>query len=145
LANHQPDSLCARLLKSKYYPNVVLADTTFIKNSSPCWQGISHGVDFLKQGIIWRTNNGKKIRLWRDNWIPRGYLKVSGNTSGSRLRWVADLIDHQTKEWKEDMVRSIFYTHDVEAILKIRLPNIEGEDFCAWFPDPHGQFSIRSA
>jgi hypothetical protein len=30
-----PDSLCPRLLKSKYYPVGDLADTAFIQNSSP--------------------------------------------------------------------------------------------------------------
>ena len=31
-----PDSLCARLLKAKYYPHGNLADTAFIQNASPC-------------------------------------------------------------------------------------------------------------
>jgi hypothetical protein len=30
----------ARLLKAKYYPNVVLTDTAFVKNAPPSCQGI---------------------------------------------------------------------------------------------------------
>jgi hypothetical protein len=30
-----PDSLCARILKAKYYPKGDLTDTSFIKTSSP--------------------------------------------------------------------------------------------------------------
>jgi hypothetical protein len=62
-----PDSLCARVLKAKYYPNGELTDTTFIRNASPCWQGITHGLDLLKKGMVWRIENEKKVRIWRDN------------------------------------------------------------------------------
>jgi hypothetical protein len=48
-----PESLCARLLKAKYYPAGELLDTVFPKNASPCWQGITFGVELLKQGMIW--------------------------------------------------------------------------------------------
>jgi hypothetical protein len=48
-----PNSLCARLLKAKYYPSGELTDTAFVKNPSPGWQGIMHGLELLKKGIIW--------------------------------------------------------------------------------------------
>jgi hypothetical protein len=32
-----PDSLCARLLKARYYPSANLLDTAFIQNPSPTW------------------------------------------------------------------------------------------------------------
>jgi hypothetical protein len=101
---HQPDSLCARLLKAKYYPNDVLTDTTFIKNSSPTWQGITHGLELLKKGLVWRIVNGKRIRIWRDNWLARGNHKVSGNPTGSGLRWVQDLIDPKGLERATDQI-----------------------------------------
>jgi hypothetical protein len=47
-----PDSLCARLLKARYYPSGVLLDTDFIQNQSQTWQGIVHGLDLLKKGVI---------------------------------------------------------------------------------------------
>jgi hypothetical protein len=96
-----PDSLCARLLKSKYYPVGDLADTAFIQNSSPSWQGIMHGLELLKHGVIWRVVSGSKIKIWRDNWVPRGNLKIIGKASPSRLKWVSSLIDPTTKCWKE--------------------------------------------
>jgi hypothetical protein len=88
-----PDSLCARLLKAKYYPVGELTNTSFIKNASPGWQGVMHGLELLKKGIVWRVGNGKKIRIWRDNWIPRGELKITKNLKKSRLRRVSDLIN----------------------------------------------------
>jgi hypothetical protein len=56
----KPDSLFARLLKGKYFPFGNLMDTTFIKNASPCWQGITHSLELLKQGVVWRIINGKR-------------------------------------------------------------------------------------
>jgi hypothetical protein len=53
-----PDSLCARLLKARYYPNGNLLDTAFIRNPSPSWQGVMHGLELLKRGAIWRIGTG---------------------------------------------------------------------------------------
>jgi hypothetical protein len=47
------DSLCAKVLKAKYYPNGELTDTAFIKNQSPSWQGVVHGLELLKKGLVW--------------------------------------------------------------------------------------------
>ena len=66
-----PDSLCAKLLKAKYYPRGCLVDTAFCAKASTTWQAIMHGLELLKRGVIWRVGNGTQIRIWRDPWIPR--------------------------------------------------------------------------
>ena len=65
-----PESLCARLLKAKYYPSVQLFDTFFPCNGSEVWKGILHGLELVKNGVIWRVGNGTWIRTWYDPWIP---------------------------------------------------------------------------
>jgi hypothetical protein len=57
-------------------------------------------------------------------------MKIFGKADHSRWRWVLDLIDPTTKRWKEEMVRSIFYPPDAEKVLKIKIPNHEGESPC---------------
>ena len=47
-----PESLCARLLRAKYYPNGNLVDTVFPSNSSAVWKGIEHGPELVKKGIL---------------------------------------------------------------------------------------------
>jgi hypothetical protein len=69
------------------------------------------------------------VRIWRDNWIPRGDMKVTANMTNSRVRRVASLINQEDHSWKEDLVRKIFLPYDAEEILKIRLPNYVEEDF----------------
>jgi hypothetical protein len=138
-------SLCARLLKARYYPSGDLIDTAFIKNTSTCWQGITHGLELLKKGMIWRINTGEKIRIWRDNWLPRGNLKVIGNATRSRKRWVSDLIVQETKTWDEQLVRNLFHEADAEHILQIKIPTLTGEDYVAWHYEKNGMFSVKSA
>ena len=74
-----PDSLCARLLKAKYFPRCNLVDTAFCSNASSTWQAVMYGLELLKQGIIWRVGDGSQIRIWRDPWIPRELINESVN------------------------------------------------------------------
>jgi hypothetical protein len=104
-------------------------DTAFVQNTSPGWQGIIHGLELLKRDIIWRIEDGKKIRIWRDNWVPKGDMKVTSNVNNSRLRTVAQLINHEYHTWKENLVRSVFTSFDAKEILKIRLPRYDEQDF----------------
>ena len=87
-----PDSLCAKVLKAKYYPNGHLIDTVFPQATSLTWQGIMHGLDLLKKGIIWRVVDGSSINIWRDNWIPRDSgLRISAKKNRTRIKWVSEL------------------------------------------------------
>jgi len=87
------DSLCARLLKAKYYRQGKLTDTAFPSNATPTWKAIEYRLELLKKGAIWRVANGQSIRIWRDNWIPREYsLKpiTRRRRRRSRVRWVSN-------------------------------------------------------
>jgi hypothetical protein len=127
---HYPDSLCARIMKAKYYPNGNLLDTAFIQNTSASWQGIMHGLELLKQGAIWRIGDGSQVKIWRDNWLPRqDTLKITGRRTRSRRKWVSELIDPITRSWNTTLVREIFFPHDAETVLKIKLPTRQTEDF----------------
>jgi hypothetical protein len=48
----RPDSLCARVLRAKYYPQGNLVDTVFPGNSSPTWTVVTYGLELLKHGLI---------------------------------------------------------------------------------------------
>jgi hypothetical protein len=84
---HKPNSLCARLLKAKYYPNGHILDTVFPNETSASWKGMEHGLELLKNGIIWQVGNGEKIQVWRDSWILRdGALKITGKKKYTRIK-----------------------------------------------------------
>jgi hypothetical protein len=90
---HNPNSLCARAMKAKYYPNGNLLDTSFTQNCSQTWRGIMHGLELMKQGVMWRIGDGSKVNIWRSNWIPRDTgLKITGRRRSCRLKWVSRLM-----------------------------------------------------
>ena len=82
-----PDSLCARVLKAKYYPNGRLEDTVFAGNASSTWQAITYGLELLKKGLLWRIGDGQSVRIWRDPWLERpvSYRPIS-HVGRCRLR-----------------------------------------------------------
>ena len=142
----KPNSICAKLLKAKYFPNGNILDTVFTGDASPAWRGIEHGLSLLKRGTIWRIRNGSKTRIWRDNWIPRAStLRVTGKRSRTRLKWVKDLFYPDTKLWNEQLIREIFHEHDAEEIIRIKVPQWEEDDFVAWHFENSGVFSVKSA
>lgn len=101
----RPDSLCARVLKSKYYPKGELLDTVLATNTSQAWRGIEHGLELLKKGLIWRVGNGRKIQIQRDQWVPRkSGLKVTAFKRRSRSRWVNQLMKEGRKEWDKSLI-----------------------------------------
>lgn len=130
-----PDSLCARLLKSRYYPNGDLLDTTFPTQVSPTWKAIMQGLELLKKGAIWRVGNGRQIKIWRRHaWIPQPLsLRPVGSVRPCRLKWVHKFIDDQARCWDEAVLRRYFYQFDVDQILKIQIPWHEAEDVVAWY------------
>ena len=137
-----PDSLCARILKAKYFPNGDLLDTSFPSQVSPTWKAIMHGQELLKKGAIWRIGNGARIKIWQHAWIEMG---PSGRKRACRLKWVRDLIDEENRCWKEDLLDCYFYQHDVEAIKKISIPCRATDDLVAWHFEKSGCFLVRSA
>lgn len=87
-----PDSLVARVFKAKYYPNGELIVTVLSGNPFSTWTTIAHSLELLKKGLIWRVGNGKKIRVWRDSWIPRTtYYKVLSPKRNNRVMRVSEI------------------------------------------------------
>ncbi|WVZ57554.1 hypothetical protein U9M48_007926 [Paspalum notatum var. saurae] len=139
-------SLCARILKARYFPNGDLLDTAFPAQVSPTWRAIMHGLELLKKGAIWRIGCGNLVKIWRYNWIPRGRsLRPIGKRRSCRLKWVEQLIDRDRRRWDESMLERYFFPNDVEEIMKIRLPTSEQEDHVAWHYERSGCFTVRSA
>jgi hypothetical protein len=66
-----PDSLCAQVLKGRYYPNSDLLQATIPNRSSATWREIAAGREALQLGLIKRISDGLTVSLWTDKWIPR--------------------------------------------------------------------------
>jgi ribonuclease HI len=140
-----PHSLCAQVLKAKYYPRGQLQDTVFSANASPAWQGVQHGLDLLKKGLIWRIGNGNQIRIWRDPWIPRPHtFRPVSKQRSCRLRRVSELLNGQG-EWNMHLLHRYFKLADVEAISQMKPPSVQHEDVLSWAHTHTGVFTVKSA
>jgi hypothetical protein len=105
-----------------------------------------HGLDLVKQGIIWRIGLGSKVNIWRDPWICRSpSRKITLKKGRGRMRWVSQLMVPGRHEWNEQILHECMYLHDVVEVLKIRLSKRVQADHIAWFYDRSGIFTTRSA
>jgi hypothetical protein len=142
----EPDSLCAQILKAKYYPSGDLLNADLKKGASYTWQSIWVGLQTLKRGYIWRVGDGSNINIWTDSWIPsscsRKVVTPRGHTVYTK---VSELIDPITRAWDVELLKSIFNDVDVMRILQIPLAVGMMEDFVCWNHTKTGMFSVRSA
>jgi hypothetical protein len=65
-----PDSLCARVLRAKYYPDGDILRAGPKAGASFTWRSIIVGLPTFKRGYIWRVGTGESINIWTDPWIP---------------------------------------------------------------------------
>jgi ribonuclease HI len=148
------NSLCARVLKGRYFPECDFMQASVPRSASATWRAIVAGREALQTGLIKRVGSGDSISIWEDKWIPDSYsmkplFKPDDNelakVSNTKLEKVSQLIDGSSWTWRRDLVRSVFALPDAEAILNIPLRNGGGEDFYAWNHEVSGVYSVKSA
>ncbi|GMY29656.1 uncharacterized mitochondrial protein AtMg00310-like [Fagus crenata] len=100
----------------------------------------------VEMGYCWKVGNGRQISIWEDKWIPSpSTYKISSlRLQNEGSFYVNDLIDPQTKSWK-DLISQSFRLEDAALILKIPLPNEGTSDSIFWVGNSSGVFSISSA
>jgi hypothetical protein len=142
---NDPESLCARVLKSKYYPHNDILKAGPKTGSSFTWKSIVAGLAMFKRGYVWRVDNGEKINIWQDPWIPSSpNIKIITPRGALVYTKLSDLIDPVTEQWDEEILQSLMSPVDVYQILQILLHNRGFDDFIAWSYTKHGRYTIRS-
>ena len=67
-----PHSLCARVLKGKYFPLTDFMHATVPKNASATWRAIIAGREALKVGLVRRIGDGSSVSIWNGTIAARG-------------------------------------------------------------------------
>jgi hypothetical protein len=141
----EPNSLCARVLRSKYYPDGKLLQARMKSGSSFTWQSVLAGLECFKRGYIWRVGDGSQINIWKDNWIPTSHnLRVISPRGRNLVTTVDELINPIDGQWDVQLINDIFWPIDAHRILQIPIANGR-EDLVAWHHNRNGIFSVRSA
>uniref|UniRef100_A0A453RJT8 Reverse transcriptase zinc-binding domain-containing protein n=1 Tax=Aegilops tauschii subsp. strangulata TaxID=200361 RepID=A0A453RJT8_AEGTS len=140
-----PDSLCAKVLQARYFPNGQILEAAPRDGISYSWRSLLHGLQLFREGYIWRIGDGSSVRIWTDQWIPRPCSRQVITPCGPNiLEWVCDLIDPTTGSRDVQLVRDTFWADAANHIL--RIPLREGvQDFIAWHYDSKGVHSVKSA
>lgn len=108
-----PDSLCAQVLKAKYFPSTSLLEAETKPGISYTWRSILKGVQLLKEGVIWRIGDSSNVHIWNDPWLARDGTRRPITPRGNcLLTRVSELIDPNTNSWDEALVRDIFWEVD---------------------------------
>jgi hypothetical protein len=140
----RPESLCARVLKGRYFHDVEFLSATRRKHASQTWRAILAGGEVLQQGLIKRLGSGESTKIWEDRWIPNHFNgKPITPSAGQEITYVADLLT-ASGQWNEEIIKSNFFPVDAEAILKLPLRGVS-EDIWAWEPEKHGVYSVKLA
>uniref|UniRef100_A0A0A8ZAR8 Reverse transcriptase zinc-binding domain-containing protein n=1 Tax=Arundo donax TaxID=35708 RepID=A0A0A8ZAR8_ARUDO len=139
------DSLCAWVLKGKYYPNGEFLTATKKKHASHTWRAILTGRNALSYGLIRRIGDGTQTNVWTDRWIP----DAIGNKPICRLEsatatTVNDMINQDDNSWGIHALSLNLIPSDADVVCRIPLGRAH-EDVWAWSAEHHGCYSVRSA
>jgi hypothetical protein len=105
-----PETLCAQVLRAKYFPYGSILDVMAKGGISYTWRSVLKGAQLVKKGLIWRVGNGNSIDIWTDPWIPRGDTRRVITPKGTTLiQKVSELINPATEDWDEQLVRDLFF------------------------------------
>ena len=115
-----PDSLCAQVLRAKYFADGKIFEAVEKPNISYSRRSILRGLKALKEGFIWRVGTDENINIWLDPWIPNGVTRRPCTPRERNIvTKVSELIDPINGGWDCQLVSDIFWEEDVKHILAI--------------------------
>ena len=112
-----PDSLCAKVFKARYYPNSDVLNSKLGCSPSYTWRNIFKGLEVIWKGTRWRVGNGRLIHIWEDKWLPSPttYKVISPPKPFDDFPMVSALIDENSRRWKVDTLKSLFLPFEVDT------------------------------
>ena len=143
------DSLFYRVFKFKYFSDGSFLDAPIPSHSSYAWRSVAQSRTLLIQGSRRRVENGTKINIWQDKWLPMAFNQkvISPQTILPAEARVADLIDTSSFQprWKGTLIDSVFYPFEADIVISIPLNFRLPPDSLIWTKNKAGNFTVRSA
>ena len=137
----EPEALCARVLRAKYFPDGDLLNCSLKKGSSYTWQSLWSGIQTLKREHIWRVGEGSQVNIWNGPLIPISPTQRVMTPRGNRvITKVSELTDTDNRTWDEQLLNELFWPIDVRQIMNIPLALGMMEDFISWHFNRNGTF-----
>ena len=142
-----PESLVAKVMKQKYYPNGTFLIAQLGRNPSYAWRSIWQGRELLNERLFWRIGNGQSVHIWSDRWIPTPLsyaiqTPIQGFLDEAK---VCSLIDENTNWWNIGLINEIFNNEEAAVICNIPICPQRQMDKLVWMGTKNGEFFVRSA
>jgi hypothetical protein len=137
-----PDSLVAKVMREKYYPQWSFLKAQLGRNPSFAWRSIFNAWDVLDWSLIWRVSNGEQINIWGDHCLPMtpSHFVQFGACGIDRETKVSLLIDQNSRWWDYP-----FNVTEARQICSFPLSPCLQPDWMIWSGTKNGCFSVRSA
>ncbi|XP_013608296.1 PREDICTED: uncharacterized protein LOC106315069 [Brassica oleracea var. oleracea] len=141
-----PESLVAKVLKSKYWKNGEFMECGLSLRPSFAWRSILHGRELLEKGLLRRVGDGSTTYAWTENWImgplPRPPLYRMDAQVDLTLM-VPDLLIPNSNLWEASKIRSLFVEEDANTILNMTVERHKPAALM-WGLTSHGAYSSQS-
>jgi hypothetical protein len=140
----RPNSLCARVLKGRYFHDTEFMEASRKRHASSTWRAILAGREALQESLFKRVGDGESTNIWRHKWISNHFAgQPITPSNGHQLVNVSELMI-ENGDWNTELIKNTFLSIDADAILRQPRGRI-GQDFWAWNSEKSGIYSVRSA
>ncbi|XP_039173850.1 uncharacterized mitochondrial protein AtMg00310-like [Eucalyptus grandis] len=139
--SQHPRSLLSKVMKGLYYPRVSFGRRQRIKILMGM-ASILMGRDSISPNIMFSVGNGNAISTREDKWLKSG--KIGGSAMDGEPRQVAGLIDPETGNWNEHLIKTLFGDQKVQDILATPIGMPNEEDRLVWEKTKSGIYTVQS-
>ncbi|XP_010490159.1 PREDICTED: uncharacterized protein LOC104767890 [Camelina sativa] len=148
-----PNSLIARVFKSRYFSKSSPLSAKLGSRPSFAWRSIHEAQELLKQGVRAIIGNGESVNLWQDPWLgSKPALSLHNvciipsdlHKSVSKLMKVKDIMEDSRRAWRQDLLDTLFTMEDRNSIGNLRLNGHNRSDSYTWDYARTGQYSVKS-
>ncbi|VVA36624.1 PREDICTED: reverse mRNAase [Prunus dulcis] len=138
-----PNSLIARMLKARYFPNSDFLAASSGLLPSFTWQSLLWGRDLLRLGLRWLIGDGRLVNIYGDPWVPYDrFFTIQSVPALPSTSRVCDLIT-VSGLWDVGKISDTFSFSEAEAILSIPLMG-DTLDWRIWNFAKNGRYSVKS-
>ncbi|CAN0903445.1 Uncharacterized mitochondrial protein AtMg00310 [Linum grandiflorum] len=140
-----PNSLAAKVLKGKYYPNSSFLKAHSKIQGSWIWQSILPGRSLLLSGLRWQLGNGQSFNFLEDNWLQDNGPStpvLKNNTP----RPIPNLnFFYSNGQWIKQRLDQYFCAQSVNFILQVPIPLLPIKDNLVRCFTKSRKFSVKTA
>ncbi|XP_039170230.1 uncharacterized protein LOC120294289 [Eucalyptus grandis] len=140
--SQQLDTLWSQIMKGLYFPNSDFWKAGRGSRPSWGWQSLIAGRDAIAPHVKWVVGNGQQISIRNDKWLALG--SIGGCPRPNEPNKVADLIDMEAAEWKEDLLHSMFNNTLVAEIKAVPIGLPSTADRLVWENNTSSTYTVKS-